>query len=83
MEFQEPPWSFEQEEMLSIGIEEVSNTSRALRSCDTDSSYWVPAPSQTIESCQAPVPPIIIIYVQGAGLVTFMESNKLKSGINL
>ena len=39
VESQEPPWSFEREEMLPIGVEEVSNTSWALKSDDTNSSH--------------------------------------------
>lgn len=43
-ESQESPWIFEQDEMLSIGIEEVSNTSWVLQASDTNSSYQAPAP---------------------------------------
>lgn len=39
VEFQESLWLSEQDEMLSIGIEEVSTTSWALKLSDTNSSY--------------------------------------------
>ncbi|KAG8523663.1 Hydrocephalus-inducing protein, partial [Galemys pyrenaicus] len=61
-EFQESLQLFEQEDMLTIGIEEVSSTSRALK----------------CKSGQSTVTSISTVYFQGAGLVTFHSVTEVK-----
>lgn len=75
-EFQESPWIFEQDEMFSIGIEEVSNTSWALESSDT---ILLTEPLPQVRNLNLPEHCycLIIMYFQGARLVTF---HRVKQG---
>lgn len=69
-EFQESPWIFKRDEMFSIGIEEVSNTSWALESSDT---ILLTEPLPQVRNLNLPEHCycLIIMYFQGARLATY------------